>query len=100
MRTPTDDEINEIKRMTHHAIERVAPRAHMILRSAQRRTVPEIASMFDVTDKTVRTWIHRAAAHGPGGLDDEARSGRPHTLTDRVRPTRIAMMAHDPAHAG
>ena len=43
VRTPTDAELQELKRMTRQEIGRVGQRAQMILLSAQQRSVPEIA---------------------------------------------------------
>lgn len=77
VRTPTDEEFQELKRMTRQEIGRVAQRAQMILLSAQQRTVPEIAGIFAVEYKTVRKWLRRFNAAGPAGLYDEPRSGRP-----------------------
>ncbi len=65
VRTPTDAELQELRRMTRQEIGRVAQRAQMILLSAQRRTVPEIARIFAVEHKTVRKWIRRFDADGP-----------------------------------
>jgi transposase len=100
VRTPTDAELQELKRMTRQEVGRVAERAQMILLSAQRRTVPEIAAIFDVKYKTVRKWISRFNAVGPTGLYDEPRSGRPPTLTDNVRDTLVKMIQQDPEQLG
>ncbi len=100
VRTPNDDELQELKRMTRQEIGRVAQRAQMILLSAQRRTVPEIARIFEVEYKTVRKWIRRFNAAGPGGLYDEPRSGRPHKLSETVRDKLIEMIQQDPERAG
>lgn len=100
VRTPTDDELQELKRMTRQEIGRVAQRAQMVLLSAQRRTVPEIASIFAVEYKTVRKWLRRFGAEGPAGLYDEPRSGRPHQLTDSVRTKLVEMVQQDPEQAG
>jgi transposase len=100
VRTPNDEELQELKRMTRQAIGRVSQRAQMILLSAQRRTVPEIACIFDVEYKTVRKWLRRFDAAGPAGLYDEPRSGRPRKLSENVRAKLIDMIQQDPAHAG
>ncbi|MHB0879170.1 MAG: helix-turn-helix domain-containing protein, partial [Anaerolineae bacterium] len=65
VRQPTDEELQELRRMTHREVGRVALRAQMILLSAQRRTVPEIARIFAVENKTVRKWMRRFNAKGP-----------------------------------
>lgn len=99
-RTPSDDELQELKRMTRQAIGRVAQRAQMVLLSTQRRTVPEIASIFAVEYKTVRKWLRRFDAAGPAGLYDEPRSGRPPKLTNSVRTKLVEMVQQDPEQSG
>ncbi len=100
VRTPTDAELQELKRMTRQEIGRVGQRAQMVLLSAQRRTVPEIAAIFAVRYKTVRKWLRRFDRHGPAGLYDEPRSGRPRKLTDRVRQSLVEMIQQDPERSG
>jgi transposase len=100
VRTPSDDELQELKCMTRQEIGRVAQRAQMVLLSAQRRAVPEIASIFAVEYKTVRKWLRRFDAAGPVGLYDEPRSGRPRKLTASVRAKLIEMVQQDPEQSG
>ncbi|RIK53351.1 MAG: hypothetical protein DCC57_08445 [Chloroflexi bacterium] len=70
----------ELRRMTRQEVGRVSQRAQMILLSAQRHTIPEIATIFAVSRATVRYWIERFEAHGPAGLYDRQRGGRPRKL--------------------
>ena len=100
VRTPTDEELQELKRMTRQEIGRVAQRAQMILLSAQQRTVPEIAGIFAVEYKTVRKWLRRFNAAGPAGLYDEPRSGRPRKLNDSLRGKLIELVQQDPEQSG
>jgi transposase len=100
VRTPSDEELRELKRMTRQAVGRVAQRAQMILLSAQRRTVPEIACIFDVESKTVRKWLRRFNIAGPSGLYDEPRSGRPPKVSAAVRDKLVEMIQQDPAQSG
>ena len=100
VRTPSDAELQELKRMTSQEIGRVSQRAQMVLLSAQGRTVPEIATIFAVKYKTVRKWLRRFDAHGPAGLYDELRSGRPHKLTEEVRDGLLKMIRQDPEQSG
>lgn len=100
VRTPTDTELQELKRMTRQEIGRVGQRAQMVLLSAQQRTVPEIAAIFAVKYKTVRKWLRRFDVHGPAGLYDEPRSGRPRKLTDSVRDSLVDMIQQDPQRSG
>ena len=100
VRMPGDEELQELKRMTRQEVGRVAQRAQMILLSAQRRSVPEIARVFDVEYKTVRKWMRRFNMAGPAGLYDEPRSGRPHKLTATVRAKLVEMIQQDPEQSG
>jgi len=100
VRMPSDEELLELKRMTRQEVGRVAQRAQMILLSAQQRTVPEIARIFDVEYKTVRKWLRRFNVAGPAGLYDEPRSGRPHKLTEAVRDKLVEMIQQDPEQSG
>jgi len=77
VRQPTDAEHVELQRLTRQAVGRASQRAPMVLLSAQRRSVPEIAAIFALRQVSVRQWLHRFEAAGPAGLDAAARSGRP-----------------------
>ena len=99
-RPPTAGEHIELQRMVRQAIGRVSQRAHLILLSAQGRTVPELASFFGMSRATVRFWIRRFTVHGPAGLYDEPRSGRPRKLGPQVLATLLTMRQNDPRHVG
>ncbi|MHC1726965.1 MAG: transposase [Syntrophobacteraceae bacterium] len=77
VRTPDKKEHLELKRIKRKEVGRVSQRAHMVLLSAQRWAVPEIAALFEVSQATVRAWIRKFEALGPEGLYDDNRSGRP-----------------------
>jgi transposase len=96
VRPLTDDEQIELKRMTRQAPGRVSQRAQMILLSAQRRTVPEIATIFDLSRATVRFWIRQFEAAGPEGLYDDPRSGRPRKLTKQAEAALVRLLSRDP----
>jgi transposase len=96
VRQPTAEEHQELKRLTRQAVGRVSQRAQMVLLSAQRRTVPEIATIFDVSRATVRFWLRRFEEQGPAGLQDEPRSGRPRTVTPQAEERLVGMLAQDP----
>ena len=76
-RTPTDQEHQELQRMTQQEVGRVAERARMILLSARGFTVQDIMGVFEVVDETLYKWLDRFDADGPDGLYDLDRSGRP-----------------------
>jgi transposase len=86
--------------MVRQEIGRVSQRAQMILLSARRKTVPEIADVFDVCLPTVRFWIRRFEESGPDGLYDRPRSGRPRKITDEVRGTVVELIQEDPQEQG
>jgi len=100
VRPPTDEEHAELQLMTRQAVGRVSQRAQMVLLSAQRRTVPQIAAIFSMRKATVRQWLRRFDAEGPAGLYDDVRSGRPRKVTDAVRDALLRMAVQDPAQSG
>lgn len=100
VRPPADEELTELKRMTRQEIGRVSQRAQMIILSSQKRTVPEIANLFEAHQKTVRFWIKQFNQHGPTGLYDQPRSGRPRKVSPVVRETIQHLVRADPQQAG
>jgi len=86
--------------MTRQEIGRVSQRAQMVLLSAQGRTCPEIGRIFGTSDLTVRFWLRRFSAHGPEGLYDAPRSGRPRKVTPTVIDTLDTVIRDDPDRAG
>jgi transposase len=99
-RQPTDQEQKELKRMARREVGRVSQRAQMVLLSIRRRKVPEIADIFGVCKPTVRFWIHSFNEHGPDGLYDQPRSGRPRKMTDEVKAKIIQLVQDEPNSAG
>lgn len=99
-RQATDEELQELKRMTRQEVGRVSKRAQMILLSVRRKTVPEIADFLDVCCATVRFWIDRFNAAGPAGLYDRERSGRPRKVSEKVIDAVVNMLQGDPQKEG
>jgi transposase len=99
-RQPTEQEQEELKRMVRREVGRVSQRAQMVLLSTRRRTVPEIADIFSVCEPTVRFWLHSFNEHGPAGLFDQPRSGRPRKVTAEVKGKIIQLVQNDPNKAG
>ena len=99
VRQPTEEERAELKRMTRQEIGRVSQRAQMVLLSAQHRTVPEIAALFEASRATVRCWLRRFDADGPAGLRDAPRSGRPRKVTPQVEEELTTWLTQDPQQA-
>jgi len=99
-RQPTDEEHQELQRMVRQEVGRVSRRAQIVLASVRRNSVPDIATIFGVSRNTVRLWLHRFNAHGPAGLYDEERSGRPRKVTQEVKDTLHKMMQVGPQQEG
>jgi transposase len=99
-RQPTEEERRALKHLRRQAIGRVSPRAHLILLSAHRHPVPELAMLFAMSRATVRFWIRPFNAHGPAGLSDDPRRGRPRKVNPHVQKTRVTMLPDDPWHEG
>lgn len=96
VRDPDDDELRELKHMTRQAIGRVSQRAQMVLLSAQRRSVVEIATIFAMHPASVRFWLRRFNLHGPSGLSDAPRSGRPRLIDAALTQTLAQVVLLDP----
>jgi transposase len=76
-RQPSDEEQAQLQTMIRRETGRVSQRARMILLSVQHRPTSELAAIFATDKVTVRRWIHRFNMHGPAGLHDVPRPGRP-----------------------
>lgn len=100
VRQPTQAETQALERMQRQEIGRVSQRAHMILLSNDRHTVPEIARLFHTSRVTVRFWMRRFDQQGPPGLYDEPRSGRPRKVSEAVRDQLKHLVDQDPQGSG
>lgn len=77
----SEAECQALRVLTRRAVGRVAQRAWMVLWSAERVSITEIAARLHLKPKTVRKWLRRFARHGIAGLCDLPRTGRPRTDT-------------------
>jgi transposase len=82
VRSPSQEERHELRRMTREEIGRVALRAQMVLLSARSFTAQEIAEIQGASDVTVYKWLDRFDEGGPEGLYDQEREGRPPKLDE------------------
>ena len=73
----TDEQREELERVSRQSVGRVALRAHMVLMSNNSYPVPFIAVIHGCGCDVVRTWLYRYEEKGVVGLEDEPRSGRP-----------------------
>ena len=80
--TPLNDaEIETLRQMhAYHPSRRARMRAHSLLLSHQRYTIPQIARLYQVDQRRVSAWIERWQAWGFVGFYDRPRSGRPPIL--------------------
>jgi transposase len=99
-RRPAEGERIELQRLVRQPIGRVSQRAHLMLLSARRRTVPELASFFGMSRAAVRFWMRRFNVHGPAGWYDEPRSRRPRQLGPQWLATMVMRLQDEPQHAG
>ena len=73
-----DAEIETLHQMqAHHPSRRARMRAHSLLLSHQRYTIPQIARLSQVDQRRVSAWMERWQTWGLVGLYDRFRSGRP-----------------------
>ena len=100
VRTPTDEEHDELERMREQEVGRVAQRAHMVLLSAREFTIPDICDIFDVVDETVYKWFDRFDEEGPSGLYDREREGRPPELDAEDEAEIERVLERSPAEEG
>jgi len=73
----------------------LAFRADLVLTAAAGVNDLQIARRLRTTRPTVAKWLQRFRAHGPDGLHDDVRSGRPRT----VREQQVAELVHRTLHA-
>lgn len=77
VRTLSDHERVELKRLARREVGRVCERIRMILLSSKGYSVQQIADIFEYDVASVRVWIERFQAEGVKGLHDRPRHGRP-----------------------
>ena len=78
------------------ANSRVRRRAHAILLSFQRRSVEEIAAIYQVHRNTVSRWLERWQERGLETLPDVKQAGRPPILTLEEQAQAIAAAMRNP----
>lgn len=100
VRPPTENEHDELQRMTQQEVGRVAERARMVLLSARRYTVPDLCEIFEMTDDTIYKWFDRFDETGPEGLFDQQRSGRPPELDAQAEREIERVLERSPVDEG
>lgn len=99
-RQPSDQERQELERMTQQEVGRVALRAQIILLSTRRYSVPDIMDIQQVSEVTVYKWLDRYDAEGPVGLYDRPRSGRPPKVDQQTQTVIEESLAEPPLEQG
>ena len=89
----SDAECQALRLLTRRAVGRIAQRALMVLWSAERVSVSEIAARLHAKPKTVRKWLRRFIRNGSAGLCDSPRAGRPRADTALTRQA-LWMQSH------
>jgi transposase len=89
-----------LKRLVRREVGRVSERIRMVLLSSRGYTVPQIATIFECDEATVRTWVERFEAGGVEGLQDCPRSGRPRKVDSVALETIRQEVEHGPAQHG
>jgi len=100
VRPPTDQERQALETMTREAVGRVALRAQMILLSDRGYSAPAIAEIQDVAKGTVYKWLDRFDKHGPEGLYDQLREGRPRKLGPEAEAEIERVLEKPPTEEG
>jgi len=96
----TDEQREELERVSRQAVGRVALRAHMVLLAARGYSVPRIAEVHDCGQDVVRLWLHRYTEEGVRGLEDAPRPGRPrtHPLAGHIVDTQASQSPECSGH--
>jgi transposase len=100
VRSPSQEERHELRRMTREEIGRVALRAQMVLLSDRGFRAQEIADIQGASDVTVYKWLDRFDAEGPEGLYDREREGRPPKLDEDAEEEIKRVIGEPPTEEG
>lgn len=101
VRPITDEEGQRLVGITRRSKDPVRlRRAIVVLSSAQGRSVPDIASLLDVTENYVREVVHDFNEHGFGALDPKWSGGRPRVFNDAVRKRIVGIALARPRDLG
>ena len=100
VRTPTDQEGEELQRMTQQEVGRVAERARQVLLSTRGFTVQEIMHVFEHADETIYKWFDRFDKEGCRGLYDRDRTGRPPEIDEEAEEQIDRLLKDSPLDEG
>lgn len=100
VRSPTDEERDQLNRMKRQEVGRVSMRAHIILLSDRGYSAPKIAELHNVTNPMVYKWMDRFDEEGPSGLYDRDREGRPPKIDEEAEAEIEKLLENDPTERG
>ncbi len=104
MRTPTkfvegltDEQKSRLQAvMKSNAPQRVRMRAHVVLLSARRFSIDQIASIYEVDRDRVSQWLEWWKEFEFEGLADDARAGRPPKLSSEEQAQAMEIVREEP----
>lgn len=96
----TPGEQKQLRLQARRSIGRVCERIHYILLFSRGHTAEQIASLYEVDERTVQDWLERFRQHGAAGLDDRPRSGRPRLATVAAHVEATRALEATPQEAG
>ena|ERR1700683_2798005 len=67
------------------------------IKSAKEHGISKVADVFDITRKSLMSWVDRFASHGIEGLKIQKGRGRKHKLSDLEIEQIKVMMEDDPS---
>ena len=79
---------------------RVFRRAQVVREVVAGHHVNTVSTTFHFTNSALRKWVQRFAQHGPQGLLDRPRPGRPRKLTCALEQHLNRLVDQDPLHHG
>ena len=82
--------------MKSSAPQRTRMRAHAILLSERRHSIDQIADIYQVDRDRVSAWLDWWEQYHFDGLDDDPRSGRPPTLTEKEQEKAVRLALEEP----
>jgi transposase len=98
--TLSPQQAKSLRLQARRAVGRVSERIHYVLLFARGYSLKEIATFYEVEERTVVSWLERYQGAGVGGLDDLPRSGRPHVANGAARAEAIRCLDGTPEAAG
>lgn len=98
--TLSPEQGKSLRLQARRAVGRVSERMHYVLLFARGYAVKEIATLYQIDDLTVTSWLKRYQEAGVGGLDDLPRSGRPRVANGAARAEATQCLDGTPEAAG